>query len=358
MPSRKDIQWSQLKVGALVLLAMAALVFVIFRMGEVSGGFFTHKIDLICYFKNAAGLAPGAPVMLEGVTIGNVTRIRVVSNHGANPVEVVMRVNTQYLYGLHTDSVATITQAGVLGNSFVDIDSTEATGPSPANGAVLQASGTPTLQDVIGSSNAGINQIRDLTKKLEITVDRLNSNRGTVGRLINDRQMANKLNRTADNLEAITSDLRDGKGTAGKLLTDQALYDHLDAAVNHLNNVSSALDSGQGTLGKLLHDDTLYNNLNDTVKQTHALLKQINEGKGAIGKLTNDPVLAHKLDDAITHLDNITADLDAGKGTAGQLLKNRSLYDHLDQTSVEARDLIKGIRENPKKYLIIRLKLF
>jgi len=39
-------------------------------------------------------------------------------------------------------------------------------------------------------------------------------------------------------------------------------------------------------------------------------------------------------------------------------LKNRSLYDHLDQTSVEAHDLIKGIRENPKKYLIIRLKLF
>jgi hypothetical protein len=39
-------------------------------------------------------------------------------------------------------------------------------------------------------------------------------------------------------------------------------------------------------------------------------------------------------------------------------VKNRSLYDHLDQTADQAQQLIKGMREDPKKYLVIQLKLF
>ena len=78
MPSRKEIQWSQLKVGALVLVAVAVLIFLIFLMSGSTGGLFSQKLVLRTYFDNATGLKPGAPVTLEGVTIGNVTRIRVV----------------------------------------------------------------------------------------------------------------------------------------------------------------------------------------------------------------------------------------------------------------------------------------
>jgi phospholipid/cholesterol/gamma-HCH transport system substrate-binding protein len=60
----------------------------------------------------------------------------------------------------------------------------------------------------------------------------------------------------------------------------------------------------------------------------------------------------------VTRLDSILKDLDEGKGTAGQLLKNRSVYDHADQTLDQAQQLVKSIREDPKKYLVIRLKVF
>ena len=358
MPSRKDIQWSQLKVGALVLLSMAVLVGLIFLMSGSTGGFFAKKIHLVCYFDNASGLKQGAPVTLEGVTIGNVLRIRVVPDHNPTPVMVVMRVGTQFINGLHTDSKASITQAGVLGDSYVDIDSTHATGPEPTNGAILLASGSPTLQDVIGSSNAGINQIRDLTKKVGLLVDALNSNRGIIGRLINDKQLADKFDTMTSNLEAVSADLRSGNGTLGKLLTDDSFYNRANTAVNNINTLTANLNNGQGSAGKLLHDDSLYNNLNSTVKNANELITQINSGKGTLGKLTKDPQMAKKLDDTITQLDTLMAGLNQGKGTMGQLFKNRSLYDHYDQTGVQAEQLIRSIRENPKKYLIIRLKLF
>jgi hypothetical protein len=39
-------------------------------------------------------------------------------------------------------------------------------------------------------------------------------------------------------------------------------------------------------------------------------------------------------------------------------VKNRALYDHLDQTADQAQQLIKSMREDPKKYLVIQLKVF
>jgi len=358
VPSRKEIQWSQLRVGSLVTAALAALVGLVFLMSGSTGGLFSHKLRFICYFQNANGLKEGAPVTLEGVTIGNVERIRVVAGHNPNPVEVVMRVGTEFLNGLHTDSVATVTQAGVLGDSFVDIDSTHATGPPPANGAMLNASSSPTLSDIIGSSAGGIDQITALTKKLTILIDTLNSDRGTVGRLFNDPEMAKKVSKMIDDFSVTADNLREGKGSLGKLMTDDTLADKLNSTVDHLNNIATALDEGKGTAGKLLKDDSLYNNLNAAVKNTNELMAQVNAGKGALGKLARDPQFAKKLDDTVGNLDSILKSINEGQGTAGQLVKNRALYDHMDQTMDQAQQLIKGIRQDPKKYLVIRLKLF
>ncbi len=50
--------------------------------------------------------------------------------------------------------------------------------------------------------------------------------------------------------------------------------------------------------------------------------------------------------------------MDEGKGSLGQFVQNRSFYDHADQTMDQAQQLVKGIRENPKKYLTINMKIF
>jgi len=39
-------------------------------------------------------------------------------------------------------------------------------------------------------------------------------------------------------------------------------------------------------------------------------------------------------------------------------LNNRSVYEHADQTLDQAQQLVKAMRENPKKYLVVQLKIF
>lgn len=358
MPSRKEIHWSQLKVGALVLAAIAVLIGLIFLMTGSSGGLLAHRIILRSYFPNAAGLKDGAVVSLEGVNIGNVTRMRVVPERNPNPVEVTMRVGEKYLYALHTDSTASVQAAGVLGDSYVDIESTHATGPHLVNNAELKSSGAPTIQSVISSSQVSIEAINLMVQKLATLIDTLNTKRGTVGELINDPVLARKVVNIASDLETIAGAIAEGKGSLGKLVNDDTLYTKMNSIADHLNTIASDLDAGKGTAGKLLKDETLYNNLNDAAANANQLAAQINSGKGSVGKLVKDPEFAQKLDDAVTNLDNILKSINAGQGTAGQLVQNRALYDHMDQTMDQAQQLIKSIRQDPKKYLVIRLKLF
>jgi len=340
------------------MTAMAVLIGIIFLMSGSTGGLFARKLVLRSYFINAAGLKNGAPVTLEGVTIGNVIRIRVVPDRNPTPVEVTMRLGREYIRDLHADSTTAIAQAGVLGDSYVDIDSTHATGPAPGDNTELKATGSPTIQDVIRTSQTSIEQVSALMQKIGVLVDTLNSRRGTVGELINDPRLANKISRIASDLEKITDAISEGKGTLGKLVNDDTLYTRANSAVNRLNQIAIGLDEGKGSAGKLLRDDSIYNNLNSAVTNANQLMTEINSGKGSLGKLAKDPAMAQKLDDTVTRLDNILKGLDEGKGTLGQLVQNRALYDHADQTMDEAQQLVRSIRENPKKYLVIRLKVF
>ncbi len=358
MPSRKEIQWAQLRVGALVLTALAVLIALILLMSGSTGGLFARKLLLRAYFENAAGLKDGAPVTLEGVTIGNVVHVRVTPNRNPTPVEVTMRVGYEYLRDLHTDSTATVAQAGVLGDSFLDISSAHASGPAPANDAELKAGGAPTIQDVIQSSQVSIQQVDLLTRKIQTLVDTLNSNRGTVGRLINDPELASKITHIAADLQTITSAIADGKGSLGKLVNDDTLYNRANDAVNRLDRITADLDAGKGSAGKLLKDDALYNNLNAAAANANQLAAQVNAGKGALGMLAKDPAFAQKLGDTVSNLDSILKSVEAGNGTLGQLAQNRALYDHADQTLNQTQQLVKSIREDPKKYLVIRMKIF
>ncbi len=358
MPSRKEIQWSQLRVGVLVLAATAVLVGLIFLMSGSTGGLFARKIVLRCYFENASGVKDGAPVTLEGVTIGNVIRIRVVPARNPTPVEVTMQVGQRFVRDLHVDSTAGIAQAGVLGDSFVDIDSTQASGPPPENNAELKTSGSPSIQDVIRTSKVSIEEIQSLTRKIETLMDTLNSTKGPAGALINDPALKKKLDTITSDLQTITGAIAHGKGTIGKLVNDDTLYTRANSVVDKLDRISTDLNDGKGSAGKLLKDDSLYNNLNSAVANTNQIVAEINAGKGAMGKIAKDPVFAQKLDDTVTRLDSILKGVDEGKGTVGQLMQNRSLYDHADQTLDQTQQLVKSIRDDPKKYLVIRLKLF
>jgi phospholipid/cholesterol/gamma-HCH transport system substrate-binding protein len=359
VPSQKQLKWSQLKVGITVLAGSLILGILILLMTS-TGGILTPKILLKSYFDNASGLQPGAVVRLQGVDIGSVANVQVVSDPARQltPVEVIMKVSTKFHRNLRQDSLATLATAGVLGATYLDIDSSQAKGREARDGDELPTKETPDIQDVVRASQSSLQNFQSLEKRVDRILSFVESGRGSFGKFIYDPSLYNQLNSTVAEFQNLVADVANGKGSIGKALVSDELYRNANDTINKLNAVIDDINAGKGTAGKILKDPTLYNNFNDTAANVKKLTDDINAGKGGIGVLARDPEFAAKLKNTMNNVSTLTDRLNSGQGTAGKLLQDETLYNNMNQLLTETRDLIKAIRQNPKKYLTIYLKIF
>ena len=359
MPSQKQLKWSQLKVGLTVLAASITLGILILLMSG-TGGVLTRKITLRSYFDNAGGLREGAPVRLQGVDIGNVAGIRVVSdsNRRLTPVEVILKVNTKYQANLRKDSLTTLSTAGVLGETYIDIDSSQAHGPVAQAGDVLPTRDTPDIQDVVRASQSTLQNLDALEKRVDRILAFVESGQGSIGKVIYDPGLYDRLNATVGQFQGLVSDVTSGKGSLGKLLVDDQLYKSANATIDKLNGIIDELNAGKGTAGKFLKDPALYNTANETIANVKKLTDDVNAGKGALGLLAKNQEFADKLHNTMNKISDLSDRLNSGEGTIGKLLQDPAVYNNTNQLLLETQDLIKAIRQDPKKYLTIHLKIF
>jgi phospholipid/cholesterol/gamma-HCH transport system substrate-binding protein len=359
VPSQKQLKWSQLKVGLTVLAASITLGILILLMSGTAG-LFTAKITLRSYFDNAGALREGAPVRLQGVDIGNVVGVRVVSDPGRRltPVEVTLKVSTKYHKNLRKDSVTMLSTAGVLGETYIDIDSAQAKGPEAQQGDVLATRETAQIEDVVRASQSTLQNLDALEKRVDRILAFIESGQGSIGKVIYDPSLYNRLNATVGQFQGLVSDVTSGKGSLGKLLVDDQLYRNANATVDKLNTIIDELNAGKGTAGKFLKDPTLYNTANDTIANVKKLTDDVNAGKGALGLMARNQEFADKLHNTMNKLSDLSDRLNSGQGTVGKLLQDPAVYDNSNKLLLDLQELIKAIRQNPKKYLTIHLKLF
>jgi phospholipid/cholesterol/gamma-HCH transport system substrate-binding protein len=359
LANQKQVKWSQLRVGLTVIFASSTLAVLLFLMSG-TGGFFTKRIRLNSYFDNASGLRVGAPVRLSGVDIGNVVAIRVVPDKDKQitPVEVIMKVSTKYNFDLRRDSVTSLETAGVLGETYLDIDSSQAIGPVVKDGDNLPTQVHPDFNEVVRSSQSTLQNMDALLKRADRILAFAESGKGSLGKLIYDPTLYDRFSQTVTEFKGIVDEIAQGNGSLGKLINNNDAYNKFVATLDRINQVADDLQAGKGTAGKFLKDPTLYNNANDTIVNLKKVSEDINAGKGTLGKLTKDQELANKIDTTMTKLAALTSALDAGQGTAGKLFKDDALYNNANQMLVETQNLVKAIRQDPKKYLSIKLHIF
>jgi len=359
LPSQQQLKWSQLRVGITVIFASLTLALLLFLMSGTTG-LFTRRITLISYFDNASGLRVGAPVRLSGVDIGNVLGIRIVNakDKQATPVEVIMKVSMKYSFNLRRDSVTSLETAGVLGETFMDIDSAQAIGAPAQDGDTLPTRVHPDFNEVVRSSQSTLQNMDALLKRADRILAFAESGKGSLGKLIYDPSLYDRFSETVGEFKGIVDQIAKGQGSLGQLISNNDAYNKFVATLDRMNAVVDDLQAGKGTAGKFLKDPSLYNNANDTIANLKKVSEDLNAGKGTAGRLLKDEELAKKIDTTMTKLASLTSALDAGQGTAGKLFKDESLYNNANQMLVETQGLIKAIRENPKKYLSIKLHIF
>src|ERR1700722_11015231 len=250
-------------------------------------GLFTQRIVLYSYFDNAEGLRTGAPVRLSGVDIGNVTRIQIVNlpDKRLTPVEVTMKISTKYHFDLHRDSMTSLDTAGVLGETFLDIDSAQAIGAEAQDGDTLTTQVHPDFNKVVRSSQSTLENMDALLKRADRILAFAESGKGSLGKLIYDPTLYNRISATVADLQGMVEEVAKGHGSLGALINKNDAYDKFLATLDKMNAVIDDVQAGKGTAGKLLKDPSLYDNANDTMANIKKVSETINSGKGTIGRL-------------------------------------------------------------------------
>jgi len=151
-----------------LMIALAASIGVVFFiiLARPSG----HRLRITSYFENGAGLKAGAPVTLAGVRVGYITGVRLRTEMRERPVEVTMFLQTPYELKIPNDAIVNLETAGVLGETFADIDIRNATGPPLKDGGTLNTRNVPgiTGQQILDClSNLNEHKPCDLEKKTQ-----------------------------------------------------------------------------------------------------------------------------------------------------------------------------------------------
>lgn len=138
----------ELAVGVFILLGILALAFLAL---QVSGLSFqdarrqTYQIS--AEFNNVAGLKERAKVSVAGVTVGQVTAIRLDPLSARAIVEMAIDKQVDYLT---TDSIAGIKTSGVLGEQYISISVGGAPEVLENGDKITDTQSAVVLEDLIG----------------------------------------------------------------------------------------------------------------------------------------------------------------------------------------------------------------
>jgi phospholipid/cholesterol/gamma-HCH transport system substrate-binding protein len=276
-----------LRVGAFVLFALAALAAIVLSL-SAEQGLFRARYSLVAHFGNVQGLVPGAAVRLAGTRVGQVESVEIVIREGSAPaVRVRLQVDDAVRDRVRADSVAEISQVGVMGDQIVQLSIGTAESPVLEDGAELRTREPFDLGAMVAQGGRTLDAIESLARNLNDTLDDFQDTGGTEG-------LADSLKGLSDMVAAV----RNGEGALHTLIYEPyegSALSNLEATMGSLANIMLEVETGDGVLHSLIYDapteqDVLMQFLAAGAR-LNSILEKIDRGDGTMGLLINDPTL-------------------------------------------------------------------
>ena len=325
MKRSSTLTWDQLRVGLVILLAVAVLGVAVYKLGE-SANLFSKRYELIAYLPDANGLRVGGSVMVAGQLAGTVEKIDflAVDADTTRNLKLTLKIDETVRDQIRRDSKGKLRTLGLLGDKVFDITpGTPKARPLAAGDTVTVASSLD-YEAVLAQASLAVTDMVSLTK----------------------------------DLRTITGGIVRGEGTVGQLVTNRALYDQLNGTLTRANSMLASLQNPNGTVGRMLNDPALYNRLVGVISSTDSLVVSLSNGKGTAGLLLRDSTLYRNLVGITKGADSLMKSIAGGQGTAGKLLTDQTLYDQLNKLVTDLSAVLADVRKDPSRYMKGVIKVF
>lgn len=293
------------KIGFFVVAILIALFF---ALNFLKGYDLFHKSDrYYTCFKEVDGITATAPVYIRGLKVGSIEQIK----FDVAADCFVVRLSVKREYPVPADSKAEIYSSDIMGGKSLRI----ALGTSDvraSNGDTLAGGNVPDMLTTVYGA------VEPLKVKIYELLDNLNEALANVNAVLDDS--------TRGDLKAAVAGLRATLANVEKLSGSlDAMTPDMRASMKNLNELTEELNSPDGDLKQAL----------ENLKKTTAQLSEAN------------------IQETLTELNRILRMLGDPSTTTGKLLTTGELHDSVDSLVNQIDDLVRRIKENPKKYIKI-----
>lgn len=293
-------QHNELAMGITVVVIAAAVIIGILYLQRP--GILASGLRVQMMIDHVQSLARGDEVRYRGVRIGTVQSI----SFEKEGLDVILQIDPGV--AIPADSKFVVESGGILSDASVVIEPGSSNRNLPPN-AVVQASQESGLLTALTTGTAIQDRIQNILDEIQKFPE------AEIGTRL--KNALDTLNTTTSNLNSV---IADNRATVNDILT----------------NLDSAVKTSQG-------------DVNDVVTRLNTDIVAFRDSLGGFDQTLNDTRAA------VGQLNSVVSSLNSGRGSAGKLLTDDTLYRKMNDTLDAIQALAKDIKENPKKYVTVRV---
>lgn len=317
----------ELKVGIFVFGLLAAILIALYILGG-SDKMFAEEYQLHTSFSDVKGLKTGAVVRLAGIDVGQVSKVAFAADPGVKRVEIELTIREEYQSRIRSDSVATISQVGLLGDMFITLTVGDPSVPPLGDEDTIKSAESTDLIAYAEKATGIVESAASISRKVDLML-------GT------DEEAKNA--RIADSLahiETLLTDAKNEQGVVHTLIYDPEAGEHLkgilasvDGITGDVASVTREVRSGDGIVHALVYGEggeQLATQMTEAAGAMTTLLADVKKEDSLVHALLYDADKATMVDDLQATLADVRGAAGAvndTEGTVGLLLHDPQLYE-------------------------------
>ncbi len=180
------------KTGIFILAGLLLLVAIIFFIGKQKN-LFDSTFTIYSNFSRVSGLQSGNYIRFAGINVGTVTDITILND---STVTVSLNIEQKVKKFIHQDAVVGIGSDGIMGDKLLQISSGTSKSPGIKEESSIQGIDPVEMSDVMLKMASIADNAEVMTDNLADIVYKVNNGQGSLGRLLNNDQLARNLEGT------------------------------------------------------------------------------------------------------------------------------------------------------------------
>jgi len=267
---------SKIRLGIFISLGIAVFIVAIYFIGEKQQ-LFRSTFRVSGVFKDVGGLQAGNNVRLSGINIGTIDNVTIISDTSVR-VDIVIDESTRRF--IKKDAVASIGSEGLMGNKALIISPGTGDKKIIEDSDIIATTQPIDIDEILKSLKTTIDNTSAITGDLAKISTNIESGKGTIGRLMMDKEWRQNFETTIFNLKEGSDGFRvlmDKANEMDKILISlESTIENTNKITNDLSSITGSIQSGDGIIGRLFMDQSMGQNFDSimvNLKEGSAELK-------------------------------------------------------------------------------------